>query len=193
MRFERKSTLGPAPLYCSKKCKNSWHSNHRKDKPANATCIICRKPFHSVSAYQCCSLACSIIKRTQTAQAMRIEKICRCCGKIFYVDGHHQFARYCSKACNDAVNCHVRRFKLSLDKEDFAPIEIYERDGWICQICHKPVERRVNGKNPLQPSLDHVIPISLGGSHTKRNVRCTHLKCNVERKNRISDQLLLIG
>jgi 5-methylcytosine-specific restriction endonuclease McrA len=46
------------------------------------------------------------------------------------------------------------------------------------------VKRGANGKNPLQPSLDHIVPLSCGGTHTRDNVRCSHLRCNLLRKNR---------
>ncbi len=48
---------------------------------------------------------------------------------------------------------------------------IYERDGGKCGICHKAVlfERM---------HLDHIIPLSKGGTHEPRNVQVTHQLCN---------------
>ena len=157
-------------------------------------CVICGKDFTpNYKDKLCCSMACSIIKRTQTAKAKRIEKICVVCGKTYYVDGHHTFSKTCSKACADLIHTRLRRVRLLEGNEQFDAVEIYERDNWICQICHKPTKRGVNGRNPLQPSLDHIIPLSLGGSHTRNNVRCTHLVCNTARKNKGAAQLLLVG
>ena len=31
---------------------------------------------------------------------------------------------------------------------------------------------------PLCASLDHVVPLSLGGGHTRDNVQCAHWLCN---------------
>jgi hypothetical protein len=31
----------------------------------------------------------------------------------------------------------------------------------------------------MSVSLDHVVPLSRGGSHSWENVRCAHLSCNV--------------
>ena len=76
------------------------------------------------------------------------------------------------------------------------PKEIYERDGWRCGICGKGVDGRLKYPHPMSPSLDHIIPIdpSQGGTHTRDNVRCSHLVCNVRRGNRGgNEQLMLLG
>lgn len=58
-----------------------------------------------------------------------------------------------------------------------APIDreaIFERDGWLCGICGEQVERH-------HASLDHIVPISLGGAHEPSNVRLAHSLCNSRR------------
>lgn len=66
------------------------------------------------------------------------------------------------------------------------------RDQWQCGICHHHVDRSLRYPDPMSPSLDHVVPLSDGGSHTYANVRISHLTCNVSRGNRgYSEQLLL--
>jgi len=176
---------------CSVKCRGkSQQSNLNRI----VSCVICGKDFiPSHKDQQCCSNECSIVKRTQTALAKRIPKICIVCGATYYVDGFHTFAKSCSKRCADLIHTRKRRIRISQNNECFDAIEIYERDNWTCQICHKKVKKGLNGRNLLQPSLDHIIPLSLGGSHTRINVRCTHLGCNLARNNRVADQLLLIG
>jgi 5-methylcytosine-specific restriction endonuclease McrA len=63
---------------------------------------------------------------------------------------------------------------------------IYLRDGGICQICKKLVKRS-------QASMDHVLPLSQGGTHEPRNVRLAHRKCNTKRGYRGTAQLRLLG
>ena len=80
---------------------------------------------------------------------------------------------------------HERRARLlSNDWESFDPVEIYERDGWVCGICELPVDRALAWPDPLSVSLDHIIPVSLDGPHTRANTRCSHLGCNSKRGNR---------
>ncbi|WP_376767574.1 HNH endonuclease [Micromonospora profundi] len=81
-----------------------------------------------------------------------------------------------------------------VDAERFERSEIFERDGWICQICWEPVDRQVTWPHPKSASLDHIIPISKGGPHTRANVRLADLRCNLKRNNRLSDrELELLG
>jgi 5-methylcytosine-specific restriction endonuclease McrA len=44
-------------------------------------------------------------------------------------------------------------------------------------------------------SLDHVIPISAGGEHSKANTQLAHLGCNAKKQAKIREpqQLALIG
>ncbi len=70
-------------------------------------------------------------------------------------------------------------------KAPFEPINdkrVFLRDGWICQICHKRVNKRFKHPNPMSASLDHIVPLSKGGTHTYANVQLTHLKCNQIKK-----------
>lgn len=77
-----------------------------------------------------------------------------------------------------AVNQRRRARKAGANCESFRTLDIYERDGWICGICEKPVDRELRYPDPKSASLDHVVPLSLGGDHTRANVRLAHLKCN---------------
>lgn len=48
-----------------------------------------------------------------------------------------------------------------------------------CAICGLPVDRSIKPPNPLAPSVDHIIPISLGGHPSDlNNLQLTHLYCN---------------
>lgn len=87
-----------------------------------------------------------------------------------------------------------RARKFAAPVESFTHLEIFERDGWRCGICRQRINRRLSYPNPRSASLDHIIPLALGGSHTRANVRATHLDCNVQRgaARAGSDQLALI-
>ena len=82
---------------------------------------------------------------------------------------------------NDAIR---RARKVGADIESFTNGEIFDRDGWVCGICDEPVPKDAKWPDPLSVSLDHIIPLSLGGAHSRENTRCSHLGCNVKRGNR---------
>lgn len=59
--------------------------------------------------------------------------------------------------------------------------QLIKRDKGICQLCGLPVDDKdiENGHaKGLYPSLDHIIPLSKGGTHTWNNVQLAHMACN---------------
>ncbi len=64
---------------------------------------------------------------------------------------------------------------------------VFERDQFICQLCGRPTDP--NGESGDRPSVDHIIPLSRGGSHTYANVQTTHLTCNRYKHNKLESEL----
>jgi 5-methylcytosine-specific restriction endonuclease McrA len=65
--------------------------------------------------------------------------------------------------------------------ERYTRQEIGDRADWICGICNDPVDPTSEHPDPLSPSVDHIVPIALGGTDTRDNVWITHWGCNHER------------
>lgn len=64
--------------------------------------------------------------------------------------------------------------------ERFTVDDLLERDGYDCGICGTPILREPY-PHPKSPSVDHIKPLSKGGSHTLTNARAAHLRCNISR------------
>lgn len=79
-----------------------------------------------------------------------------------------------------------RAAKHTTEVEYFRPIDIYRRDKWRCGICQKFVDRDLTYPHPESPSLDHIIPLAKGGTHTYGNVQLAHLQCNCLKQDKIS-------
>lgn len=123
---------------------------------------------------------------------------CRYCGQLSTVRSSR--AKKCRRAeCVRAFNAERMRTKYAehvkahqakrraTERESAETIQrrdIYGRDGWTCGICSEPVDQNVRYPDPMSASLDHVVPISLGGNHVAANLRCAHLICNMRRGNR---------
>jgi len=71
-----------------------------------------------------------------------------------------------------------KRLLDGAERERFNRRDIYERDGWICQICFEPIDAELAYPHPLSPSLDHIKPISKGGADTRDNTQASHFRCN---------------
>lgn len=67
--------------------------------------------------------------------------------------------------------------------------KLLKRDGLRCAICGEQCDVNDksygNGTGPLYPSMDHIIPIAKGGSHTWNNVQVAHVICNTLKKDKI--------
>ena len=63
-------------------------------------------------------------------------------------------------------------------------VGVYERDGYVCQICDESTDPTAGPNDDLFPSLDHIVPQSKGGAHTPDNLRTAHRVCNARRGNR---------
>lgn len=68
---------------------------------------------------------------------------------------------------------------------------IYKRDKWKCGICGGKVNKHLKYPHPLSPSLDHIIPLSKGGTHTRENVQLAHLRCNLSKGSKTGFTKLL--
>jgi hypothetical protein len=77
--------------------------------------------------------------------------------------------------------------KVNGPHERFKDTEIFERDGWICQICREPVDRTIRHPDPKSASLDHIVPIVKRGLHVRSNVQLAHLGCNCRKHARLID------
>jgi hypothetical protein len=55
---------------------------------------------------------------------------------------------------------------------------VFERDNGICYLCSQPV-------NPDNWHLDHIHPISKGGTESYDNVAVTHPSCNLSKGDKL--------
>jgi hypothetical protein len=80
---------------------------------------------------------------------------------------------------------------------EYEPVDrrkVFARDRWRCGICHKPVDKSLKWPHPMSATLDHIVPMSMGGGHTYANTQCSHATCNIRKSNGgHGEQLALIG
>lgn len=100
---------------------------------------------------------------------------------------------YCSIRCRNASAPHRaakrrgkdarKTRKRGLFVEPIYRAKVYERDGWVCQLCRRAVPKDKVVPHPNAATLDHIIPLAAGGAHAYANAQLAHFRCN----NRKSD------
>ena len=153
-----------------------------------------------------CSVCAKDIWRSKTSAAVQTCRDCRRVETRPYGSkvGHGESSRYdygcrCSKcrgAAAERNRGYAKRYKelngsslrdrfpdgsvrhwISTERRN----AIYERDEWVCWICNERVVRDGDPNADHAPSLDHVRPRALGGTHADENLRCAHRVCNARR------------
>ena len=129
--------------------------------------------------------------------ALREEKTpkkCKLCGKEFY--SVYPTKLYCSDKCrqkarqkrvNKSIRRRCRGYGVFYDNT-ITNDAVFMRDGYICQICGKPcdtTDKSWGGCGPMSPSVDHIIPLVSGGTHTWDNVQCAHVICNSYKRDQV--------
>ncbi len=156
-------------------------------------CKICGKPFKALRLlhYQCGGKACAnehkrAGKRKTFVPVPLRDNACTVCGGQFWGHGGRLLCDVCLPTRQRVV-----RGKTS---ERFKRREIFQRDGWRCQLCGKKVSLRHRAAHQLYPNLDHIIPITRGGQHTRVNTQCLCRRCNIKKGAKLGGvQLRLIG
>lgn len=125
----------------------------------------------------------------------QVEQIKTCveCGKEF--TAFKSTAKWCSSICRIRTNGRdaSRRRGPGTGAVPYTDLEIFQRDGWRCHLCRKLVDRTVSRNHPDGATIDHIVPLSLGGTDEPANVATAHWRCNREKRARaMNEQLRLI-
>lgn len=121
------------------------------------------------------------------------EKKCRLCHFVLPADRFNRNRIIKDGLCQECKDCsrflvlqrrrlreppaQPRSFRPSPHFEFFDLAELYDREQGCCHICKKRVSRE-------SFTVDHLTPLSAGGSHTLKNVRIAHRSCNSSRGDR---------
>ena len=124
---------------------------------------------------------------------------CKNCGKDFcqMITGYNSTA-YCSEKCQkrwyNRKACDKRHKKLMSREHDtdISLEKLYQRDHGICYLCGGVCDwadgEEKDGTfiaGPMYPSVDHVVPVSKGGTHTWANIKLAHRDCNTKKRDQI--------
>lgn len=194
---------GHRPVYCAD-CHPDVQRQPRR-------CDLCGQQ------HQGHGLRCDRCKHRTRYAPVTVPLNCAECGSAFERAGfRHATTNYCSTLCRykarraqdkerartpagrdaNRTKNHRRRARLNgATSEPFAPAEVFDRDDWRCQLCGVRCLKAATYPHPRYPTLDHIVPLSKGGDHTRANVQCACLRCNTAKGNRTikPEQLRLLG
>lgn len=199
--FERPKA-GRPKVYCSPECRRLGWTQNRPDRsiPGRVKrdgkmvypycliffplCATCGERFTARAAHaKHCSDKCRY--RASAPQT------CRSCGRER--EAWATLCTECRRAARRIARSARRARVRQTQVEAIDPREIFARDGWRCGICRAKVTRTLAYPHPRSASLDHVLPLAKGGTHTRENVQCAHLECNLAKRDSVEGQALLFG
>jgi len=202
-------------MYCSGKCQSAEMKRKATrrslakrltkalDTNRHKTCTHCDSYFyaHTISK-TFCSEECYRTYLTDTKVRVSYNHKCRECGK-HYTNNYKRSAG-CSDKCKgrysnrrDETN---RRNKLRENGKidwDISVERLSKRDKGLCYLCKSKTNLNdytydSNGyfiAGDYYPSVDHVLPVSKGGTHTWDNIKLAHRICNsLKSDNSISNK-----
>lgn len=133
-------------------------------------------------------------------------RFCQSCGKELF-EPKKRFCTECKSIRDKEKNRKKNRTRRVLNEKyryDHARqngkidwsinlIDLLKRDGEVCALCGEMVDKNAyhlteNGffvAHGAYPSIDHIIPLSKGGTHTWGNVQIAHCKCNSFKGNEL--------
>lgn len=193
----------PCGIEYARKRQSEWHKQNPKPRKAREvrSCVLCGAPTPPSTrgrlkcdrcaqesvATRCGESGCDRPARARKMCAMHYKRAARAAGVIVdqQVWDERRRANYARR----------RALKKGSEVGDpFTNTEIFERDRWRCHLCRRKVKSETLWPDPLSASLDHLVPLSEGGAHSRENVALAHLQCNVRKGNRAAgEQLALIG
>lgn len=84
---------------------------------------------------------------------------------------------------HSAKNLRYRAQKRHDGAESFSRLEVLELSSWECHLCGDPIDPDCRYPNPLYGTVDHVVPLAKGGTHTLDNVKAAHHVCNSTKRD----------
>lgn len=109
---------------------------------------------------------------------------------VAYAAAHRQEsqrrAKEWMKANPERVAEIQRRRRARKRGATIGPVDLDALWTGYCGICGTRMDRALAWPHPRSPSLDHIIPLAMGGSHSQENLRWTCLVCNCRKGARLA-------
>lgn len=168
-------------LKCNK-CGDILERDRSSIRRENVTCNKCKKEEIALQNERI-----KLVRSFYTILVSKTPKKCEYCGNTFYSQYKEQ--KYCSKQCknkkknreNASIRRRCKKYGVYYDPK-VTRDKVFERDGYRCMICGLACNKEDDTWNgwfgAYSPTIDHIIALANGGTHTWDNVQCAHAICN---------------
>lgn len=187
---------GAIPIFCNEKCKHKFHNTKSRRargglRPTQSKpCEFCgdlfmpkKRDARYCPDKWCGQKAYKLRKALGQELPKSFDVSCDGC-KIRFI-AKKPDARWCSKTCANRHWGNVRARQARVrDAGSYADRDVFIRDNWICHLCNQAVDSELSRTDPMGATIDHVVPLSKGGSDSFENVRTAHFSCNVKKGSR---------
>lgn len=94
--------------------------------------------------------------------------------------------KFCSESCRFRNTRRARsgRMRAGL-RSPYSYEQVVMKSAGRCALCAGRVDLALRYPDPGSGSVDHVVPLSLGGSDAVDNVQLAHLRCNLRKGARV--------
>lgn len=179
--------LKAAKRYCSKECR-AWVKG--QTLPTVRICKVCDLAFGIGQPSGVCPWC------KPRPASMTWHRCVECGAALQGQRGRRAPVRVCER-CYGARPARLARAAAergaTVAGDRFSKADIARRDGGRCGLCHRHIDLTLPGTDPMGATIDHIIPISKGGEHSRRNVQIAHRLCNMRKHTNGVWQMRLIA
>jgi hypothetical protein len=150
--------------FCSRRCQDYWHQNKH---------WLGEGPSSRIWLYQCPDCSTAVLHRSQ--------------------NGTPKFCPPCRVVRNQGINGRKNHARRTVGPPPLSVHELAERDGNRCHICTRKINMALSGMAKWGATIEHIVPVSRGGTNEPGNLALAHRHCNTARGNRGHSQLLLVA
>jgi len=120
--------------------------------------------------------------------------VCEWCGKDrtfkigeSSVNAYHPDCRAEAQRARYRIKTVKRQSKTKVWR--ISPEQVVKEYGETCHICTKPIDIALKRTHRYGLTVDHLVPLSRGGTDDMSNLRPAHWICNVHKSDKLMEEL----
>lgn len=169
---------------------------NKKIKVYKTKCKHCDNTIISKRKRSYCNDVC-VDKAKNKRRSLRKRKFKKCHNCSAW---HYKVGFYCTERCRKKVNSIMNkeynkvRYKIAKENGKFdrgITIEkLMKRDGERCYLCGDAVLFDLHYLHPKYPTIEHVLAIKNGGTHSWDNVKVACRECNTRKSTTLVEEFM---